>query len=181
MARGWLESAMAVSRLVMANINAHLMEATCSYGHVVAACGNPVNVVEFLYGLVSGWGWADEVGDGIWKTRAIGPWPLLTWIPSSKLTQLLNLAIYKFIVDLPIKNIDFPYQSPFSHGFPIEKRWFPMVFPMVYRRICGARFPKMVQNHDQPRSTTVPRPPVSNFGSMWFERRSPQTGPWTRI
>jgi hypothetical protein len=85
----------------MANINAHLMEATCSYGHVAAACGNPVNVVEFLYGLVS------------------GPWPLLTWIPSSKLTQLLNLAIYKFIVDLPIKNIDFPYQSPFSHGFPI--------------------------------------------------------------
>lgn len=39
--------------LVMANINAHLMEATCSYGHVAAACGNPVNVVEFLYGLVN--------------------------------------------------------------------------------------------------------------------------------
>eukprot|EP00435_Cladocopium_sp_Y103_P069426 s200_g33.t1 len=39
--------------LVMANINAHLMEATCSYGHVAAACGNPVNVVEFIYGLVN--------------------------------------------------------------------------------------------------------------------------------
>ena len=37
----------------MANINAHLMEAACTYGHVAAACGNPVNVVEFLYGLVS--------------------------------------------------------------------------------------------------------------------------------
>ena len=40
-------------RLVMANINAHLMEAACTYGHVAAACGNSVNVVEFLYGLVS--------------------------------------------------------------------------------------------------------------------------------
>ncbi|CAK9108220.1 Hypothetical protein SCF082_LOCUS50345 [Durusdinium trenchii] len=39
--------------LVMANINAHLMEACCTYGHVAAACGNSVNVVQFLYGLVN--------------------------------------------------------------------------------------------------------------------------------
>ncbi|CAJ1439442.1 unnamed protein product [Effrenium voratum] len=39
--------------LVMANLNAHLMEACCSYGHVAAACGTPVNVVEFIYGLVN--------------------------------------------------------------------------------------------------------------------------------
>ena len=29
--------------------------------------------------------------------------------------KLLNMAIE--IVDLPIKNGDFPYKSPFSHGF----------------------------------------------------------------
>ncbi|CAJ1342582.1 unnamed protein product [Effrenium voratum] len=39
--------------LVMANLNAHLMEACCSRGHVAAACGTPVHVVEFIYGLVN--------------------------------------------------------------------------------------------------------------------------------
>ncbi|CAE7253183.1 unnamed protein product, partial [Symbiodinium microadriaticum] len=39
--------------LVMANINAHLMEALGSSGHAAAACGFPVRVVEFLYALVN--------------------------------------------------------------------------------------------------------------------------------
>ena len=28
------------------------------------------------------------------------------------------------IVDLPIENCDFPYKSPFSHGFPMLFPWF---------------------------------------------------------
>jgi len=43
-AEGWL---------VMANINAHLMEACGTFGHVAAACGQRVNIVEFIFGLVN--------------------------------------------------------------------------------------------------------------------------------
>lgn len=41
--RGWL---------VMANINAHLMETCCAFGHAAAVCGHDVEIVEVLYGLV---------------------------------------------------------------------------------------------------------------------------------
>lgn len=39
--------------LVMANINAHLMEACGTFGHVAAACGRSVEIVEFIFGLVN--------------------------------------------------------------------------------------------------------------------------------
>eukprot|EP00933_Yihiella_yeosuensis_P073533 TRINITY_DN82248_c0_g1_i1.p1 TRINITY_DN82248_c0_g1~~TRINITY_DN82248_c0_g1_i1.p1 ORF type:complete len:298 (-),score=46.83 TRINITY_DN82248_c0_g1_i1:67-960(-) len=39
--------------LVMANINAHLMESFGAFGHLAAACGHSVEIVEFLFGLVN--------------------------------------------------------------------------------------------------------------------------------
>merc|ERR1711920_1126003 len=38
--------------LVMANINAHLMETCCAFGHTAAVCGHEVMIEEFLYGIV---------------------------------------------------------------------------------------------------------------------------------
>merc|ERR1712232_830056 len=38
--------------LVMANINAHLMETCCAVGHTAAGCGHDVVIEEVLYGLV---------------------------------------------------------------------------------------------------------------------------------
>jgi len=39
--------------LVMANINAHLMETLGAIGHTAAACGRSVEIVEFLFALVN--------------------------------------------------------------------------------------------------------------------------------
>lgn len=39
--------------LVMANINAHIMEACGTFGHVAAACGHAVDAVEFIYCIVN--------------------------------------------------------------------------------------------------------------------------------
>jgi hypothetical protein len=35
------------------------------------------------------------------------------------------------IVDFPIKNDDFPYKSPFSHGYPMVFPLKMMIFPSV--------------------------------------------------
>ena len=41
---------------------------------------------------------------------------------------------WSFIVDLPIKKGDFPYKSPFSHGFPC----FSHSELLIYQRLTAA-------------------------------------------
>ena len=61
------------------------------------------------------------------------------------------------IVDLPIKNGDFPYKSPFSHGFP-------MVFP-----IKNGDFPPPKKSESHPQKKQVETSQICTAGGALLE------------